>query len=264
MAIRFFRLKEVGVGVQRYFLNDGDIKENTVTISGDDFHHIARVMRMAPGERIITVKGNGMAAVTEISELTDDAVIGTVIEWKNEEKELPVRVVIASGLPKGDKLEYIVQKGTELGAAEFIPFIAARSVVKWDHKKVEKKVDRLQKIAKEAAEQSHRTIVPAIKEPMTADQLAGYAAGFDHKLIAFEEEAKRGETSVLASVLKDISAGQSIFFVFGPEGGLADKEIEKLSAAGFVACGLGPRILRTETAPLYALSAVSYHVELLR
>ncbi|MDP1420791.1 16S rRNA (uracil(1498)-N(3))-methyltransferase [Peribacillus simplex] len=250
--------------MQRYFLNEVDINGNTVTISGDDFHHIARVMRMGPGERIITVKGNGMTAIAEISEITDDAVIGTVTEWKNEEKELPVRVVIASGLPKGDKLEYIVQKGTELGAVEFIPFIAARSVVKWDHKKVGKKLERLQKISKEAAEQSHRTVIPAIKDPMTADQLAGYASGFDHKLIAFEEEAKRGETSVLASVLKDITAGQSILFVFGPEGGLADKEIEKLTDAGFMACGLGPRILRTETAPLYALSAVSYHVELLR
>lgn len=78
---------------------------------------------MEPGEQIITVKGNGMTAVTEISEITNDAVIGTIIEWKNEEKELPVRVTIASGLPKGDKLEYIVQKGTELGAVEFIPFI---------------------------------------------------------------------------------------------------------------------------------------------
>ena len=79
----FFRLDEVGGSVQRYFLNEVDINGNTVTISGDDFHHISRVMRMGPGERIITVKGNGMTAVAEISEITDDAVIGTVTEWKN-------------------------------------------------------------------------------------------------------------------------------------------------------------------------------------
>lgn len=250
--------------MQRYFLNEKAFQGQTVTITGDDFHHIARVMRMEAGERIITVKGSGLTAVTEISEITNDSVIGNVLEWKNEDKELPVQVTIASGLPKGDKLEYIVQKGTELGATTFIPFIAARSVVKWDHKKVGKKLERLQKISKEAAEQSHRTVIPAVMEPMTVDQLVGVISEYDHTLIAFEEEAKRGETSVLASVLKGITPGQSILFVFGPEGGLADKEIEKLTSAGFVACGLGPRILRTETAPLYALSAVSYHVELLR
>ena len=250
--------------MQRYFLNETNFKDDGVTITGNDFHHIARVMRMEIGEQILAVKQGSKTAVVKIEEITNDAVIGSIIEWKNEEKELPVKVTIASGLPKGDKLEWIVQKGTELGSAEFIPFIAARSVVKWDSKKVEKKLERLRKIAKEAAEQSHRTSVPEITEPMTADRLAGYAEKFDHKLVAFEEEAKRGETSVLASVLNDVKAGQSILFVFGPEGGIADKEMQKLSDAGFVACGLGPRILRTETAPLYALSAVSYHVELLR
>ena len=204
------------------------------------------------------------AAIAKISEITNDAVIGTVIEWKNEESELPIKVAIVSGLPKGDKLEYIVQKGTELGATEFIPFIAARSVVKWDHKKASKKIERLQKIAKEAAEQSHRSVLPTVQEPMTVAGLIQYAESFDYKLIAFEEEAKRGEKAQLAKVLTAVQSGQSILFVFGPEGGLTIEEVSKLSEAGFIACGLGPRILRTETAPLYAFAAVSYQVELLR
>lgn len=250
--------------MQRYFLENKNINGSTVKIIGDDFHHITRVMRMEPGEEIITVNEDGLAGIAKIAEITNGAVVGTVIEWKNEESELPIKVAIVSGLPKGDKLEYIVQKGTELGATEFIPFIAARSVVKWDQKKASKKIERLQKIAKEAAEQSHRSILPTVQEPMTVAQLIQYAEKFDFKLIAFEEEAKRGEKAQLAKVLTAVQSGQSILFVFGPEGGLTIEEVDKLSEAGFIACGLGPRILRTETAPLYALAAVSYQVELLR
>ncbi|RFU61340.1 16S rRNA (uracil(1498)-N(3))-methyltransferase [Bacillus sp. V59.32b] len=250
--------------MQRYFLSEGDFQDNSIRISGEDYHHITRVMRMEPGDRMFCVKNNGQAALCEITEIASDTVIGTVIEWKNDDKELPVKVTIVSGLPKGDKLEYIIQKGTELGASQFIPFIAARSVVKWDQKKAAKKQERLQKIAKEAAEQSHRNVIPDVSEPKTLERLLQYAGGFDYKLIAFEEEAKKGETALLASVLQKIKPGQSLMLVFGPEGGLAQNEIDKLMESGFKACGLGPRILRTETAPLYALSAVSYQLELLR
>ncbi|WP_110926917.1 16S rRNA (uracil(1498)-N(3))-methyltransferase [Bacillus massiliglaciei] len=250
--------------MQRYFLKNDQFNGGTVSITGDDFHHIARVMRMEPGETIITVDENGRAAVTSIEEITNERIIGTVIEWKDERNELPLSIAIASGLPKGDKLDYIVQKGTEMGASGFIPFTAARSVVKWDQKKAGKKIERLQKIAKEAAEQSHRTAVPEVADVQTLKQLVAFAEGFDYKLVAFEEEAKRGESSVFANVLKQAQPGQRILFVFGPEGGLAEQEIEQLSSAGFLACGLGPRILRTETAPLYALASVSYHTELLR
>ena len=108
--------------MQRYFLENKNINGKIVKITGDDFHHITRVMRMEPGEEIIAVNEDGHAAITNISEITNDAVIGTVIEWKNEESELPIKVTIVSGLPKGDKLEYIVQKGTELGATAVYPF----------------------------------------------------------------------------------------------------------------------------------------------
>lgn len=250
--------------MQRYFLENKQIHGQTVTIIGEDVHHITKVMRMECDEQVIVVNENGLTAVMTISEMTSDAVRGTVHEWKDEQTELPIKVTIASGLPKGDKLEFIVQKGTELGASVFIPFVAARSVVKWDDKKVSKKIERLQKISKEAAEQSHRSVLPLVQEPMKVAQLLQYAEHVDYKVIAFEEEAKRGETAQLAKVLAAVQPGQSILFVFGPEGGLTVEEVSKLTNAGFIACGLGPRILRTETAPLYALAAVSYHVELLR
>lgn len=251
-----------GAGMQRYFVNQS-ADETRFTIAGDDYHHIARVMRMKEGDQIICVTPLNKSAVCAIAEITDEQVITEVVQWISGTSELPIEVTIVSGLPKGDKLEWIIQKGTELGAFQFIPFISARSVVKWDEKKAEKKLERWQKIAKEAAEQSHRTILPKVKSPINIKSLIKISEDFDYKLIAFEEEAKQGEASVLSKILAEMEKGQTLLFVFGPEGGLTEQEVSSLSEHGFRSCGLGPRILRTETAPLYALSAVSYHFELM-
>jgi 16S rRNA (uracil1498-N3)-methyltransferase len=247
--------------MQRYFVTN--VKDNTFFISQEDRHHIVNVMRLKIGDQIICAS-NGKSAICTIEEITDDQVVAKVVEWEEESVELPIHVAIASGLPKGDKLEWIIQKGTELGASMFIPFNASRSVVKWDEKKAAKKVERWNKIAKEAAEQSHRQILPEVKNPVSMKQLVELAKGFEFKLIAFEEDAKQGEISVLQSTLKEIKSGQSLLFVFGPEGGLTNEEVAVLRENEFQSCGLGPRILRTETAPLYALSAVSYQTELMR
>ncbi|PLT30955.1 16S rRNA (uracil(1498)-N(3))-methyltransferase [Peribacillus deserti] len=250
--------------MQRYFISKESIEGSLVTITGDDFHHLANVMRSKPGDHILCVVPQEKTALVEITEITNEAIHANVIKWMDESKEMPIKVTIASGLPKGDKLDYIIQKGTELGAAGFIPFIAARSIVKWDEKKAAKKTERLQKIAKEAAEQSHRGIVPSIANPVRINELIKLSDEYKYKLIAYEEDAKLGEASQFAGILKEVRNGESVLFVFGPEGGLSSDEIEKFKENGFVSCGLGPRILRTETAPLYALSAISYHTELLR
>jgi 16S rRNA (uracil1498-N3)-methyltransferase len=248
--------------LQRYFISHPAI-ENRFSITGDDLHHITRVMRMKEGDHIICVGPDELSAVCEIAEITDEQVIANVVQWLDGTAELPVRVSIASGLPKGDKLEWIIQKGTELGACEFIPFTAARSVVKWDQKKASRKVERWNKIAKEAAEQSHRQKLPEVFSPVSFTELINLSKKFDYKLVAFEEDAKKRESSVLSETLNKMETGQSILFVIGPEGGLTEEEVLLLKENGFESCGLGPRILRTETAPLYILSAVSYHFELL-
>lgn len=249
--------------MQRYFVNAGS-ETDRYLIDGEDFHHITRVMRMKAGDQIVCVTIDGKCAECIIEEITDEKVVAEVVKWEEGSTELPIKVSIASGLPKGDKLEWIIQKGTELGASEFVPFLAARSIVKWDEKKAGKKVERWQKIAKEAAEQSYRNIVPTVINPLHLKTLLQRADAFDVKLIAYEEEAKLGEVAVLAKTLHELRPGQSLLVVFGPEGGLDTKEIAVLKENGFIPCGLGPRILRTETAPLYLLSAVSYHLELLR
>ncbi len=249
--------------MQRYFAKFS-VEENHFIITGEDCRHIERVMRMKEKDEIICVSEDQRTALCSIAQISTDEVIADVIQWIEDTVELPIEVTIVSGLPKGDKLEWIIQKGTELGAARFIPFTAVRSVVKWDEKKADKKVSRWCKIAKEAAEQSHRSKVPEVWNPVDIQSLIQLGEGYDVKLVAYEEQARLGEGTVLASNLKKLEKGGSLLVVFGPEGGLTEQEVVKLLESGFVPCGLGPRILRTETAPLYLLSAVSYQLELLR
>ena len=252
----------VGSTLQRYFVEN--IVNNKANISGEDVHHIARVMRMDVGDQLYCCDSDGKVARCEITEITNESVLTNVVEWMKNSVELPINVSIVSGLPKADKLEYVIQKGTELGASEFVPFIAARSIVKWDEKKGSKKVERWNKIAKEAAEQSHRSKIPTVQAPISFKQLISLSANHDYKLIAYEEEARRGEKSNLASTFDKMKTGETLLIVVGPEGGLTEKEVTLLHKNGFISCSLGPRILRTETAPLYLLAAVSYYFELTR
>ena len=246
--------------MQRYFAKQ---EEDTFIIQEDDYHHIVRVMRMNVGDKIYCVNNDQQVAQCSIENIFENEVTAKVVQWLEGEIELPVSASIVSGLPKGDKLEWIIQKGTELGAYEFIPFIAARSVVKWDEKKGAKKLIRWNKIAKEAAEQSHRTMIPEVSTPISMKELIKRSKSYDVKIIAYEEEAKEGESAMLTKKLQSMTKGQTILALFGPEGGLSESEVNLLKEQDFVTCGLGPRILRTETAPLYLLSAVSYHFELM-
>jgi 16S rRNA (uracil1498-N3)-methyltransferase len=250
--------------MQRYFLNDRYSEDCPVVITGEDYHHIVRVMRMKEDDPIFVVFPDQSSAVARIETISSDSVEVRVVKWETETKELPIKVAIASGLPKGDKLELIFQKGTELGADQFIPFNADRSIVKWDEKKAKKKLERWEKIVKEAAEQSHRNVVPSVSSPVSFKELLNLSKQFDYTLVAYEEEARSGEKGNLSKSLTSVKDGQSILVVFGPEGGLTDKEVDLCKKEGFLACGLGPRILRTETAPLYVLSAISYQLELMR
>ncbi|MCR2820448.1 16S rRNA (uracil(1498)-N(3))-methyltransferase [Lederbergia panacisoli] len=250
--------------MQRYFLNEHYHGQKSVNISGEDFHHITRVMRMNEGDHFYIVFENAKAASVKINQISDSFVEVDIVDLESEEKELPVYIAIASGLPKGDKLEWIIQKGTELGASEFIPFIASRSVVKWESRKEAKRLERWNKIAKEAAEQSHRQALPVIQRPYTLKELIQYSDNFDWKIVAYEEAAKEGEKSNLVRIIQSAKPKDKILIVFGPEGGITVSEKNELVTSGFEICGLGPRILRTETAPLYALTALSYQFELMR
>lgn len=250
--------------MQRYFLDNKHFHDGYVNITGDDAKHIVRVMRMKVGNEIICCNTKGFCYLTEITNITNDTVTAKVISQEMKKVELPIHVTIAHGLPKGDKFELVIQKGTELGAASFIPFEAERSVVKLDEKKTEKKVERWNKIAKEAAEQSYRQVLPAVSSVLSLKQLLNEMAEYDQVLVAYEEAAKNDEKSYFHSALKTMKDGEKLLCIFGPEGGFSHREIELFKEKGATICGLGPRILRTETAPLYALGAISYHFELMR
>lgn len=247
--------------LQRYFVDAEYWKDNRIVIEGEDARHIVRVMRFRPGDKIICNQPDGKAAVAVISEIDDHKVIATREHWLDISAELPIKVTIAQGLPKGDKIELILQKGTELGACAFIPFEAERSIVKWDRKKREKKIQRYRKIVKEASEQSQRNMLPKVYEPMNIEELIKESKHYDMNIFAYEEEAKTDAFHSFGRALKQLNEGDRLFICIGPEGGFSEKEATLLKQNGFHPVRLGPRILRTETAPLYALSSISYHFE---
>lgn len=247
--------------MQRYFSEQAFNEAHETSLIGDSARHISKVMRMTVGDEIIVVYANE-AHICEITEIEQEVLVrqtGKVIP----SPEMPVQVTIACGLPKGDKLELITQKGTELGMHTLVPFAAERSIVKWDDKKGKKNQERLQKIALEAAEQSHRTHVPAILSPVSFKALVATFGNYDAVFIADEEDAKAEVRTKFSHKLHTLREQHvnTILCIFGPEGGISRKESEAMLAAGAKTMSLGPRILRAETAPLYALSAISYEFE---
>jgi 16S rRNA (uracil1498-N3)-methyltransferase len=243
--------------MQRYFVNPEQMTEHHVTITGDDVNHIAKVMRSRVGDEIICCNGRGRDVVGAIESIAEGEVHVRILQETLKNRELPVQVTIAQGLPKGDKMELVIQKGTELGAFSFFAFTSQRTVVKLDDKKERKRLERWRKIAKEAAEQSHRSQIPHIEDVRTWKELLASVPGFHYALLAYEKE----EEIALARILKEVPEGASILLVIGPEGGFDEREVEEAEAAGLTIVSLGRRILRAETAPLYGLSCISYQFE---
>lgn len=249
--------------MQRYFIKETYTERDTFSLVGDDFHHAAHVMRMKMGDNCFLTFKDEVAIIGEVISIQEDHILLQEVSKEISQKELPYDVSIACAFTKGDKLEFVAQKATELGMTELIGFPSKTSVVKWDEKKLIKKLPRFEKIVKEAAEQSHRQKVPAIQLVSTFKKFVDQLNQYDKVLIAYEESAKDGETSSLVKVLQGMGSKEKLLIIFGPEGGIAPEEIAIFKEQGGILCGLGPRILRAETAPLYALSAMSYQWELL-
>ncbi|GAA4706118.1 16S rRNA (uracil(1498)-N(3))-methyltransferase [Brevibacillus fulvus] len=243
--------------MQRYFVEPHQISDREVTITGDDVHHIVNVMRLKPGEQIIVCDGRGRSCLARLRQSSANAVQAQIETWLDEQKELPVQITIGQGLPKGDKMEWILQKGTELGAFAFFPFSSERTIVKLEPKKEAKKLERWTKIVKEAAEQSHRSVLPQIRGQLSFKQALETGAQYTRCVIAYEKE----EQAKLREVLDTLVPGDSLLVLIGPEGGFTEQEVEWAESKGFQAVTFGPRILRTETASQYLLSAASYHFE---
>lgn len=248
--------------MQRYFIKSPYPSDDIFPLADDNLHHMLKVMRMKEGDQAILVFEDETAIIAQLKEIGQDMILYEKIESLEKQVELPVAITIASAFPKGDKAEWISQKATELGAHSFVFFPSDWSVAKWDGKKLAKKEERLEKIAQEAAEQSHRTHLPSVRMFESFKLFLAELADYQHILIAYEETAKAGDISSLHQEFEKILPGEKVIVIFGPEGGLAPSEVEAFQEVGGVSVGLGPRILRCETAPLYLLGALSFYLEL--
>lgn len=248
--------------MQRYFIDSNVPESQKISIGIPHYHHIINVMRHVSGGQLIFVFNAGETYIVTIEEVEKETISCHLTERLEKTVELPIDVTLACGLPKGDKLDLIVQKTTELGIFSIQPFEAERSIVKWDEKKETKKRQRLQKIAQEAAEQSHRVHVPEILPLLTSKKLLLELAQYTHVFIADEEEAKINEQKVFKKLLNTMKINDKLLIITGPEGGLSRNEVTSYIEKGAISGSLGPRILRTETAPLYAMAAISYEFEL--
>ncbi len=237
--------------MHRFFVPQPFAEE--MQIVGADAHHISNVLRMHSGQHIQIVSSDRVTALMEIMSVTADAAYVRFVRRIEQVNESSVKIILAQGLAKGEKMDFIVQKAVEIGVNTIIPVEMEHSVVRLDGTKAEKKVARWQKIAEEAAKQSKRDIVPEVTCVMKLTEvLQKYVC--KTKLIAYEGETDMGLKKTLQSV-QDL---EEIMLIIGPEGGIAEKELKLAEAAGVKTFSLGKRILRTETAGLAAVAAILY------
>jgi 16S rRNA (uracil1498-N3)-methyltransferase len=245
--------------MQRYFVSKEQFQGRKAIILGDDAHHIQRVMRLRPGDRVMVSDGAGRDCLAEIVAADSGAVTVQIVREQEANGEPAVEVWIAQSLPKGDKMETVIQKCTEVGASRFLPFASARTVVQYDGKKEAKRLERWAKIAKEAAEQAHRSRIPDIDAPRSWDQLLALVPQAGAAFICYEQEQRLGLRQALRQYREAAAepAGP-ILLIIGPEGGFDPAEVEACTAAGAKGISLGRRILRTETAAVAGLSCILY------
>lgn len=233
----------------RFFIDREPSEE--VFVGGEAGSHIVRSLRMRPGEELTLCAGTGKDFQCVILEIGPEGALARVKEVRESRGEPPVRITVCQCWPKGDKLETVTQKSVELGASELWPLESRRCVSRPDRKAMEKKTARLQKIALEAAQQSGRGKIPAVLPAATLEEALKTAAEQGDILFFYEE----GSASLKQALQ---TAGNRLFLFIGPEGGFAPEEAALAESLGAKLLTLGPRILRTETAPLAALSAILY------
>lgn len=224
-----------------------------MVIKDVDAKHISKVLRMQPGDKIQIVSDDGVTAIAEIVSLQADNVVVKCLEKLAESHEPSVKITLAQGLAKGEKMDFIIQKAVEMGASSIVPVAMEHSVVRLEGAKADKKVERWQKIAEAAAKQSKRDIIPQVQPVQTMQQML---ANNDllHKIIAYECEDRLG----LKTALQSCDNLQELLLIIGPEGGISEFELELARKNGVVPVSLGKRILRAETAGVVALSAILY------
>lgn len=224
-------------------------------LEGVNARHIGRVLRMQPGDKLQIVSDDGVSALAQVTSIDGERVYVRCLEKLAESHEPRVKLVLAQGLAKGEKMDFIIQKAVEMGAYSIVPVAMEHSVVRLEGVKAAKKVERWQKIAESAAKQSKRDIIPQVQPVQTmAQMLANNSCQM--KIIAYECEDRLS----LKAALREANAANisELLLIIGPEGGISESELEQARSAGAVPVTLGRRILRAETAGLVAISAIFY------
>lgn len=241
-----------------FFAEHENIHDTYIEIVGSDVNHLKNVLRFKEGDNLLISSGDNVDYICHISEMYDDKIIALIDSIDNVGKELPSKVYLFQGLPKGDKMELIIQKMTELGVHQIIPVAMKRSVVKLDSKKEGNKIKRWNLIAESAAKQSKRSIIPEITGVYGFKEAIEFADSLDVKLLPYECADGMSKTK---NIINNIKKGQSLAIFIGPEGGFDIEELEFAKEHGFEIITLGKRILRTETAGMMLMSVLMYNFE---
>ncbi len=245
------------VKMPRFFVDPQFIGPESITIEGENYNHIKNVLRLKKDDGIVVCNGIGTDYIGYIEDYGQGTVKVKISKTEQNKTEPPVCVTLYQGLPKADKMEYIIQKSVELGICRIVPVITGRTIVKLDGvKDAEKKTSRWQKIAYEAAKQSNRGVIPSVEVPVSFKEALSSLKAGEFNLIPYENEREAN----LKSFLTGAAGHKHISFFIGPEGGFTEEEVDMAKKAGVISVSLGPRILRTETAGISLLSIVMYEL----
>ncbi|MBE6546979.1 MAG: 16S rRNA (uracil(1498)-N(3))-methyltransferase [Ruminococcaceae bacterium] len=246
----------------RFFIRNDQVLSGELFLRGSDAHHIARSLRMAVGDTLTVCDMQGREYECRITSFAEDEEVrARILSVREAENEPPCRIRLFQALPKGDKLDTVIQKAVECGACEIIPFESERCVVRMKPEAEERKTERRGRIAAEAAKQSGRSVIPLVRSTVSFSEMLTEAQS-DLCLFCYEGDGTRPLGEVLKERKELLCNGGTVSVVIGSEGGFSQSEVEAAKAAGMLPIGLGKRILRTETAPLFVLSCLVYVGEL--
>ncbi len=247
--------------MNKFFVDENAVGDGSITITGDDYNHIANVLRMKTGEQIYVSTGSDREYLCEISAFDEGYVRASIVDVYGSNREIPAKITLYQALPKGDKMATIIQKAVELGAYKVVPVITDRVIVKLDDKKRDKKVARWNAISQSAAKQSKRNVIPEVSNPVRFKEAIKEASDMGYAIIPYENaEGMDGSREIFDTIAKN-SEDKDIAVFIGPEGGFSDAEIELASNAGVKPITLGHRILRTETAGVTVLSILMFMLD---
>ena len=247
----------------RFFIRQDQISDGFVRLLGEDAHHVARSLRMAVGDEVTVCDMQGNEYTCHITAFEEDRVVTAEIESvRTADKELPCFVTVFQALPKGDKLDTVIQKSVECGAWRIVPFESERCVVRVKSDAEARKTERRQRIAQEAAKQCGRSVLPEVTPTVGFDEMLAMASACDVALFCYEGDGTVPLGQVLRERRERLTEGGTVAIVIGSEGGFSLREAQAARDAGLCPVGLGKRILRTETASGFALSCLVYVTEL--